>query len=67
MARARSFGNIRRLPSGRFQARYWHLGRQIAADVPFTTKSDARAWLAAMETDIRRGDCVSSKSDPTAA
>ncbi len=45
MARARSFGNIRRLPSGRFQARYGHLGKQIAADVTFTTKADARAWL----------------------
>lgn len=27
MARARSFGNIRKLPSGRYQARYWRLGR----------------------------------------
>ena len=62
MAKARSFGNIRQLPSGRFQARYWHLGKQIAADVTFTTKTDAGAWLAAIETDIRRGDHASPAS-----
>jgi integrase len=55
MARARAFGTIRKLPSGRFQARYWHLGKQIPADVTFATKGDARAWLAAVETDLRRG------------
>jgi len=32
MARARSFGNIRKLPSGRYQARSWRLGKQVAAD-----------------------------------
>jgi hypothetical protein len=32
MARARSFGNVRKLPSGRYQARYWDLGKQIPAD-----------------------------------
>jgi integrase len=59
MARARSFGNIRRLPSGRYQARYWHLGRQIPAEDTFASKTDARAWLAAVETDIRRGEHLS--------
>ena len=38
MARARSFGNIRKLPSGRYQARYWHLGKQVAADTTFASK-----------------------------
>ncbi len=28
MARARSFGSIRKLPRGKFQAHYWHLGKQ---------------------------------------
>lgn len=59
MARARSFGNIRKLPSGRYQARYWHLGRQVPADDTFGTKVDARAWLASIETDIRRGEHIS--------
>ena len=56
MARARSFGNIRQLPSGRFQARYWHLGKQIPADTTFATKADARTWLSSVETDLRRGE-----------
>ena len=55
MAKARAFGTIRKLPSGRFQARYRHLGRQIPAEVTFATKGNARAWLAAVETDLRRG------------
>lgn len=56
MAGARSF--IRKPPSGRYQARYWHLGRQIPADDTFATKTDARAWLASVETDLRRGERV---------
>jgi integrase len=55
MARARSFGNIRQLPSGRYQARYWHLGRQIPADTTFANKTDARRWLATIEADMFRG------------
>ena len=41
MARARPFGNIRKLPSGRYQARYWHLGKQVTADATFASKTDA--------------------------
>ena len=55
MARARSFGNIRKLPSGRYQARYWHLGKQIPADTTFANKTDARSWLATIEADMFRG------------
>lgn len=55
MARARSFGNIRKLPSGRYQARYWHLGKQIPADTTFASKTDARRWLATIEADMFRG------------
>jgi hypothetical protein len=58
MARARSVGNIRKLPSGRYQARYWHLGRQVAADTTFANKSDARRWLATVEADIVRGHWI---------
>lgn len=56
MARSRPFGTIRRLSSGRYQARYWHLGKQISADVTFATKADARTWLSSVETDLRRGE-----------
>jgi len=55
VARARSFGNIRKLPSGRYQARYWRLGKQVAADTAFASKTDARRWLATVEADMIRG------------
>ena len=55
MARARSFGNIRKLPSGRYQARYWRLGKQVAADTTFASKTDARRWLATVKADMIRG------------
>ena len=58
MARARSFGNIRKLPSGRYQARYWHLGKQVAADTTFASKTDARRWLATVEADMVRGHWI---------
>ena len=61
MGGSRPFGNIRMLPSGRYQARYWHLGKQVPADTTFATKADARAWLATMETDLLSGRHV----DPT--
>jgi hypothetical protein len=56
------FGSIRKLPSGRYQVRYFHLGRRIAADTTFPTKSDARAFLSGVETDLMRGNYV----DPSA-
>ena len=49
------FGSIRKLPSGRYQVRYFHLGRRTAADATFPTKSDARAFLSSVETDLKRG------------
>src|SRR6056297_3982282 len=56
------FGSIRKLPSGRYQVRYFHLGRRTAADATFPTKSDARAFLSGVETDLKRGNYV----DPSA-
>ncbi|MEZ5259775.1 MAG: hypothetical protein R2705_23705 [Ilumatobacteraceae bacterium] len=50
-----SFGSIRKLPSGRYQARCWHLGKQIPADTTFANKTDARRWLATIEADMFRG------------
>ena len=55
MASTRRFGNIRKLPSGSYQARYWHLGKQVPADRTFATKADARAWLATIEAEISSG------------
>ena len=59
---ARQFGTIRRLPSGRYQARYWHLGDQVSAGTTFATKTAARAWLSSVETDLRRGDHVDPRA-----
>jgi integrase len=61
MGSSRPFGNIRKLKSGRYQARYYHLGKQVPAETTFATKVEARAWLATMETDILGGRHI----DPT--
>jgi integrase len=46
-ASKRSFGSIRKLPSGRFQARYTAPdGLMVTAPTTFTAKIDAEAWLA---------------------
>jgi len=51
MARKRSFGNIRELPSGRYQVRFTDPdGNYITAPKTFAAKIDAEAWL----TDRRR-------------
>jgi len=56
MAGKRDFGALRRLPSGRWQARYrLPTGERVNAALTFSTKADASAWLAQLETDIRRG------------
>ncbi len=54
-ARRNHFGGIRKLPSGRYQARYWHAGAHHSAPITFLSKTDALAWLAGTETDIHRG------------
>jgi integrase len=62
MGSSRPFGNIRKLKSGRYQARYYHLGKQVPADDTFATKAEARAWLATMETEILGGRHVDPSS-----
>jgi integrase len=53
----RTFGTTRRLPSGRWQARYrTRDGRRVSAPTTFATKGDALRWLASIETDLARGD-----------
>ena len=51
----RHFGSARNLPSGRWQASYWHLGARHVAPHTLPTKADAQAWLSGVETDIKRG------------
>ncbi|MFD8282601.1 hypothetical protein ACFV47_25955 [Streptomyces solisilvae] len=53
----RRFGAVRKLPSGRFQARYpGPDGMMHPAPVTFETAGDADDWLAEKQTDLRRGD-----------
>ncbi|WP_327695868.1 tyrosine-type recombinase/integrase [Streptomyces sp. NBC_00459] len=55
--RRRRFGAIRKLPSGRYQARYpGPDGVMRPAPETFETIADADDWLAEKQTDIRRGD-----------
>lgn len=56
MADKRRFGRIRKLPSGRYQARYpGPDGIDRPAPHTFTRKTDAERWLAAVEADILKG------------
>jgi integrase len=58
----RTFGNARRLPSGRWQASYWHEGRRHVASRTFPSKGTANAYLAAVEADVRRGAWVDPRA-----
>jgi integrase len=58
MATRAHFGSVRKLPSGRYQASYWHKATRHTAPDTFKTKGDAQAWLSSVETDIRRGAWV---------
>jgi integrase len=55
MSKRRHFGNVRKLPSGRWQAGYWHKGQRHTAPETFKEKRDALAWLSLVEADIHRG------------
>jgi integrase len=55
----RRFGRVRRLPSGRYQARYAGPdGVDRPAPQTFATKTDANVWLTMTEAEIRRGDWI---------
>jgi integrase len=53
--RRREFGTVRKLPSGRWQARYLGPdGQRYTAPETFDTKSDAQEWLNLIRADIER-------------
>jgi hypothetical protein len=57
MSSRRRFGSVRKLPSGRWQARYFDAaGDRFNAPETFATKGDAQRWLSAAETDVARGN-----------
>ena len=56
MSRRRTFGSIRTLSSGRYQARYTSPdGVRHRAPRSFATKAEASQWLAKIETEFARG------------
>lgn len=56
MTSQRRFGALRKLPSGRWQARHWSPdGTRITADRTFATKTDAALFLEQVEVDQLRG------------
>lgn len=62
MARRQAFGNVSKLPSGNYRARYRdpsvhapQRGPWINAPQTFSTKSAAEAWLATVRSDVERG------------
>ncbi|KAA6220917.1 site-specific integrase [Streptomyces albofaciens JCM 4342] len=53
----RSFGRVRKLPSGRYQARYLGPdGIDRPAPHTFRTKREADGWLADRQSEVRAGD-----------
>src|SRR5690349_11545499 len=58
MSGRRRFGAVRRLTSGRWQARFRDPETGVYRNAPrtFPTKTAASKWLSAIETDIARGD-----------
>jgi len=63
MSKRRRFGALRKLPSGRWQARYRdRTGLLHSAPSTFLRKGDADAWLASVETDLKRGQWIDPKA-----
>ncbi len=56
MTARRHFDNVRKLPSGRYQASYCHEGERHVAAGTFNAKAGGLAWLAITEADLRRVD-----------
>lgn len=57
--RGRQFGNIRRLSSGRYQARYRGPdGKLRPAPSTFQRKTDAARWLSLKEAEISKGEWI---------
>lgn len=55
--RRRQWGRVRRLPSGRWQARYKDAaGRERPAPVTFATKADAARYLARVQVELEDGE-----------
>jgi integrase len=61
-----SFGSTRKLPSGRWQARYTAPGgATVTAPMTFDAKIDAQAWLSTVRSDLVRGAWLPADSATT--
>ena len=59
----RQFGSVRRLPSSRWQVRYYNgLGERVVAPDTFATKADAQKWLAVAQADMLRGTFIDPRA-----
>ncbi len=59
MSKRRRFGRVRKLPSGRYQARYpGPDGKDRPAPHTFARKIDAERWLSLKEAEIVRGEWI---------
>ncbi|MGB5756101.1 MAG: tyrosine-type recombinase/integrase [Acidimicrobiales bacterium] len=58
MSKRRTFGSVRRLPSGRWQASFHHpvTHHRVTGPTTYATKREATTWLALAEADLVRGD-----------
>ena len=57
--KTRSFGSLRRLPSGRWQARYRGPdGLLVSAPSTFVRKTDGARWLALTEAELLKDDWI---------
>jgi len=66
MAGKRQFGAIRKLPSGRWQARFRdRSGVLVTAPMTFATKKEANGFLASIETDLARGTFIDPRGGRT--
>jgi hypothetical protein len=53
-----AWGSVRKLPSGRYQARYRVDGKMATAPTTFRTKRDSEAYLSGVRADIERAQSV---------
>ena len=60
MANRRTFGGIRKLTSGRWQASYLDpiTRKRVPAESTFASKADANRWLSSVELALQRGDVL---------
>lgn len=60
----RSFGTVRQLPSGRWQARYTGPdGIRYKAPTTFLTEKDAQAWITTEQADVIRNQWLPTAED----